>query len=111
MHHAYFDNFCAQYKHFIGKVYYKNAIKNVRAYLAKTCYYKMHIFDFFVHRNPGSRNYKFLRFLTLKYWRYGSQPVPDSSHRRFVYYSKRHKIAAHFVIFDQAARLLLARKG
>ena len=29
MHHAYFGIFCAYFKHFISKLYYKNAIKNV----------------------------------------------------------------------------------
>ena len=54
MHDAYFGIFCAHYRHFIEKLHYQNAIKDVRAYLSKTCYYKMHIMDFFVHINPGS---------------------------------------------------------
>ena len=52
MHDAYFGSFRAYFRHFIGKLCYKNAINTVSAYLAKTYYYKMHILDLFVHINP-----------------------------------------------------------
>ena len=41
--------FAQIYTNFIAKLYYKNAIKNVCAYLSKTCYYRKYILDFFLH--------------------------------------------------------------
>ena len=66
MHDAYFGIFCAHFRHFIEKLHYKNAIKDVRAYLSKTCYYKMHILGLFCTYKSGL--YLLVAYCTPRYF-------------------------------------------